>query len=466
MASLKVDGAGDLVEVKVFTNIPKSNEDVTFYALTTREAVEATSEEQVQKEIQEQLKEVQFDKAAVIKGVDVSFDYEVSGHPFFQPIGETNLLIEVNLPYCLHLPDKYLYEVKLGEQENAYLRLRKVWTEKTTNPTRPEDLDPSSSNDLFAEDREVFFGKAQILTPVFPQKENVGWHYLFRGQNVEMVADTTGYFRYTKVFIYIKASYTKEEIAKNSATIKSLAESKALEIVNNLIEVYRYVAEEEYVERLAQVNIMNIYFFDLKQAIITASLATHHIRNASINKPRTVIEKVRSMLSSGAHPMLYETLLLNAKNSLRRGDFSSSVVAVFQSFEIFLENFLINSYKSLGLNDDQIKQKMDLDWETKKRLRQSLKEITNKDLLIENKALWESWCNVYDQIRNEVIHKGLFPTKSMAEKAMSINEDAIKWVSSLTIDKVAFAKIKKPNNQRKVFSIRCLKFNLKLFKDL
>lgn len=465
MPGLKIDGPGELVEVKVFTNIPKTGEEVTFYALTTREALEATSEEKVQEEIKRQLTEVEVKKPAIIKEMDVSFEYDDTGQPFLKPIDDTNLLIEVNLLYCLYIPDKYLYGIKLENDEIVYIRSRKVWTEKTTNPGRPQDLNPSSNNDLFAEDREIFLNKFEILSPEFPQKENLGWYHLFRGRNVEMIADTTGYFRYTKLFIYIKAAYTKTEIEDGAKNIKSFAKDKALKIVNDLVEVYRYVSGEEYVERLPQINILNIYFLTFKQAITTASLASD-LRTASINKSKVVIDKIRSMLSLGERPMLYETLLLNAKNSFRKGAYSSSVVEVFQSFEIFLENFLIDSYRSLGLNNHQINQKIELNWETKKRLRQSLKEITGKDLLIEDRTLWESWCNVYDQIRNEVIHKGLFPTKSMAEKAMHTNEDVIKWVSSLTLDKVAFAKVKKPNSQQKVFSVKLFNFHLKLFKDL
>src|SRR5207248_318963 len=91
-----------------------------------------------------------------------------------------------------------------------------------------------------------------------------GWDLNFTGENVEKTKDNSGFFRYTKLTIFFDTSYKKDEIEKSDTRdfISKEIREKVSNIINRLIDVYRYVSKEEYVERLGDFNILNIYFFD------------------------------------------------------------------------------------------------------------------------------------------------------------------------------------------------------------
>ena len=65
-----------------------------------------------------------------------------------------------------------------------------------------------------------------------------------------------------------------------------------------------------------------------------------------------------------------------------------------------------------------------LEWMNLKDL---LKESIDHSIL-EERALWDKWCTVYDQVRNEVIHKGKDISEDKTKNTLKLNEDIINCI--------------------------------------
>ena len=160
-----------------------------------------------------------------------------------------NTLVEVNLPYTLHLPSGMLFPV--ADQQGVVrglLQTRKIWT----------DLADGSNNvEALADDQLLYHGPALPATPHVPQDPVLGPWPRFTGQNVELGKDTHGIFRYTQVRLLFDTEHTGIDGEDDAEAVKEArnvavitATSTAAEFVNHLLDVYRHVTGENHVERL------------------------------------------------------------------------------------------------------------------------------------------------------------------------------------------------------------------------
>lgn len=434
----------------------KDQERMTFYKIFPGEASKEIQMDQIETEVKGGLSEISGEREpTILKGLGATFELLSVDQKPFNEVPRAKILLEVNLPYCLHIPESLLYEIKLSSGEIVFVKSFKKWTK---NALDPDPQKSSRENDIFAEDREIFFKDFDILSPMFPQKEEDGWQYQFTGKNIEFERDINGHFRYTKMYIYANKVY--DDPGELSQEMKTEIEEFTLEVVNQFIEVYRYITREDFVERLYRVNIAAIYFLSSKQGIYASTFSKSNIRNAVINKSKKTVDQIQEMLSAGKHPELYENLLLDAINALNKGNYSICVVSSFQALEIFLENYLSAGYRKLNLTGDQTRKILEKFWKTKDRLRKSLKEITGKDICRENSKLWVRFCGVCNKIRNEVIHKGYQTNEGEAKETLEVVESIINWINSLSLNK----KLLTDNNKKVFFEFRFLTVKVRIYK--
>ena len=403
----------DKVIIKINSRLPTTGEAINFYMLTSHTTLKKTPKEKLEADLANMLKEVRIDTPFKMKSMFPVYSLvKKPGVPEY-----ANTIAEVNLPYCLHLPNGYEVDVNLLEKKcKAKVIFKKVWTNKAKD---------SSEVDLFAKDRATYFKKGTITSPVLPHKEELGWELNFTGRNVEKTKDNSGYFRYTKLQVLFNTNYKKREIEKHKLdTVQKEISERVSEIVNKILDIYRYITKEEYIERLGSLNINNVYFFELDIGFYPVGM---RIEGATMNKSENYIKKIKDMLVNDESPPLYKLLLLNSKSSLNKKMFTFSVVSSSQALEIFLENFLIEKYREIGFSEEETNDKLNQSWRTKDRLKVLLKETINHSLL-EERILWDKWCNMYDKVRNEVIHRGKEPTPKETKDALELNKKVIKWI--------------------------------------
>lgn len=403
-----------IIEIKA--KLSEDGEDIDFYMLAGSKALGKIPQERIKVDLENMLKEVRVNTPFQMQRMFT--DYSFVEKPEIPEGGNT--IVEVNLPYCLHIPNGEDIEVNIPEKAiKAKVIFKKIWTTNSVG---------SSPVDIFAEDKITYYQKGVITTPHLPQEEPLGYDLKFTGENVERKKDNLGYFRYTKLQILFDTNYTKETLEKDKLeTVHNNIKLKVSEIVNKILDVYRYVTKEDYIERLRFLNIMNVYFFTPDSGYYPIGM---DIGGATMNRSKKEIKEMKDMLDNAFSPSLWELLLLDSKSSFDKKMFTLSLVSSFQGLEIFLEEFLVKKYTEEGLKEAEIDKKMNQYWKTKERLNDLLKETTNHSLS-ENVDLWDKWCTVYDKMRNEVIHKGKELTPEETGKALDANEKVIEWIQNL-----------------------------------
>ena len=312
-----------------------------------------------------------------------------------------NTLVEVSLPYTLHLPSGAPFDVSCADGPKALVVVRKIWTERAAG---------SSTTEIYADNQPLYYGGTQVASPTSPQAPELGPHPQFTGTNVEITADTHGVFRYTKIHVFFDSttvvqnpSSDEDKQTTNSLAYDSATET-AREIVNYLLDVYRYVTAAEHVERLSAMNVNRVYFAD--QNLLFEGLGIEAgIGSAIVNRSRYEIERVREMLRSGTEPERHVLLLQSSRAALGRGQLVLAIVAAFQSVEILLESKLRDAYVRLGLSDASITSKLKKFYRTKDRLTVLCREVTGGRSVADDNVFWDAWLIECNRKRNGVIHK-------------------------------------------------------------
>lgn len=406
----------------------KDGEETEFLLLVNKDEFDKIPADEQKKILTDEIQHVSINKSFIITKSIPSYSFvDTSG--ILKECDYGNTIIEANLPYCLHIPNNYTFYIKIDEKRTASVTLQKYWTQKTKD---------SSSADFFSKDKKTYFVKSSFISPNFPLNPNSGWEQEFIGTNVEKEKDGNATFRYTKVIIQFNTDYEDSDLSQDkfNPTINQISDT-SLNIVNKLINVYRYLAKEEFVESLGSLSINNIYFSKHNIGFYIFSMG-HGIGDAIMNHSLNKIEAMADMLKKDIKPPLHQLLMFDAQASINKKSFPIAVVKIYQSLEIFLEAFIYEGYTKLGLADVDIEKILIKKWQTKDRLKNVLKEITGKNLLEEDGDLWDKWCTDYDKVRNEVVHKGKEINFSDAKESFEINMKVVDCVSSFEVksDKV------------------------------
>lgn len=337
-----------------------------------------------------------------------------------------NTLVEVNLPYTLHLPNHSEFEIKLSEKNiEALITMHKIWTKRAKTEEGDSDI-----TDFFADEYVLYFSKSTILGPQLPYIEEDGWDSYIRGKNIEKINDKNGIFRYTKLYIQLNLTLPNNIEAlsdQNRDKILKEVEDQSLYIVNRIIDNYREVTNEIHVRRIGKLKINFIYFTKQNIGFWVSNFNTS---TAIMNRSRKEMKELNLRLSSGRKPKLHKLLLLNARDSFSSNDYTLAVVESFQALEIFLENYFVSEFKKRGDPEEQYMKVLETNLRTKDRLNILLKDLKNVSLNQQGK-IWDDWCTQYDKTRNEVVHKGKEPGEKEVEQILNTNEGVINWIESL-----------------------------------
>jgi hypothetical protein len=405
--------------------------DHDFYHLVDAEAIKSAPREQVEKDTAERLKQVSPTPTFGLHRMFTHFSYV--GPDALSGFTYANVFVEAHIPYCLHLPNGYDMTVDLPDRKiEGLVTFNKIWTKRAQ-----EDGVSSDDTDFYMADGPVHFQKSTILTPVFPVRPEEGWDQHFTGKNIERMKDQNGTFRYTRLFIEFDPHIPDERLAKLEHLSKEEGEAvlgeisdHALAIVNRVIDCYRFVTRQEYIERLGALSINTIYFKKQNQGFYIMG-PVPGIESAVMNRSKKEIEEIERLLKDGEPVPLHDLLILDAHSAFQRKAFTLAIVESFQALEIMLENYLIAAFEAAGVSKPEYEKKLDTNWKTKERLNILLKEVKGH-ALNENTSLWDPWHTKYDKVRNEVIHQGKQATAKETEDTMKANEAVMAWLLGLS----------------------------------
>ncbi len=410
-------------EVRI--KVGEKEENIKLNALFNADGFLALTEEQKRAYLLQEAQKISPTPVSGIFNVGSSFSYDDPG--FLEEFNSGNILVEVHIPYCLHIPNGYELEVLLETGEIALIIPSKIWTNKAQT-----DNNHSDETDFFADDRVLYFRKNAIVGPKVPLDSSEGWEHNYTGFNVQRIKDRNGRFRFTHLYIQFDLDIKEKELENKFSSNVAIEKVKALtfQIVNKLIDAYRFVTNEEYITRLGEVNINMIYFINFNQGVYLSQVNTEV---APMNRSRIEIEKIEQILEKGDEPNLYSLLLLDVQNSFNTKNYPLSVVQSFQALEIFLENFLIKGFIESGKTELEATSYIiqGNNWMTKTRLRELLKELKGQSLQEIDQALWNKWCTTYDTVRTDVIHKGKEPDVLKVKDTIENNSNVISLLKNL-----------------------------------
>ncbi len=249
--------------------------------------------------------------------------------------------------------------------------------------------------------------------------------------NIEKLKDANGVFRYTAVLIELPTGVTAEQLEKGTgdAIVRELM-SKALDAVNRILDTYRYVTRASHVERIGRLNVHNVYFTKENAGFYVMSALDSGVGGAMMNQPRAVGRQIKHMLGLGERPPFAELLQLDAEGSLDRRAYTLAVVKSFQALEIFVENFILERYQALGLTEQEALRVLEARWRTKERLKDLMRDTSDHSAA--ETPGWPVWSRHYENVRNEVIHRGKEPSEDEAKRVVLLNADLMTWVKGLS----------------------------------
>lgn len=408
---------------KAVFNQNGSDIDVEFSVLAEKKVIDTLPKDTFEKMISRDASTMRFTKPTAIYMNQVSFQYE--NPDVLKDFDYGNIFVRAGLPYCLHIPNHYEIEVDI-DGVKVLLIHRKIWTNKAK-----EDRLRSSEVDFYAKDKVTYFNTSTILTPKIPIDFDEGWEQNFTGRNIERIKDQNGTFRFSSFYIQFDKKVDKTALdGKPLDVILSEIKEISLVAVNKLIDSYRSVTRDAYVQRLGSLEINTVYFINHNQGFYILS-SGFGIEGATMNRSKDEIVKIEEMLRSGTKPEIYDLLILDAQSSFDNKNYTLAVVQSFQAFEIFYENFLLKLLIQRGDSEADAINYLDQNWRTKDRLKKCLNDLKGVSLYDSNRVLWDKWCTLYDKTRNEIVHQGKEPSSTEVSSTLETNIELIEWIKSI-----------------------------------
>lgn len=395
---------------------PKTGDEITLERLVPIKAVEDTPKEQVQSILQHELKSLALEPQFSITRLHNVYSNVDSIAPF--EFGDT--LVEINLPYCLHLPRGFETYVVIKDHVKARVEFDKTWTANASG---------SSETDFYSKNCVTYFRGDSIQTPSMPHDKKLGWDIVCEAKNAEKLMDRNGVYRYTTLRIFTETKL--QSLPRDDEAFKALEagiEAVCQEVVNRVLDTYKYVTKEIHVERVSNLTIMDVYFQNINEGYYPMPL---NVGTALMNRTGEEIDKINEMLNDDISVPNHERLFLSARDSLNRKDSLLAIVESYQAFEIFLEGYLTEKFKKQGLSDEDTENKLHSTWKAKDRLKILLKEISGKSLEEIDNGAWNDWCRLNKVCRNEVIHAAKEIALSEAIDAVMINEKVVSLIRAL-----------------------------------
>jgi hypothetical protein len=354
-------------------------------------------------------------------GTAFSYSYpeeEISKRPA-QP---ANTLIEMGVPYCFHVPDNAMFELK-QDAAVSHLVFRKVWTTRAAG---------SSNADYRSPTRVLYHNKATVQTPNFPTEPDHGPEPICTGVNVEAEKDRSGLYRYSLVWMFLDTAYTRETLISKAGAESARSDmiTRGVAAINRFIDIYRAVTKAAHVQRLASVHVRDIFFREHNIGFHGASFG-HGIGTAAMNRSETELNAIARMCATGEDIATWDLLFLDADASLNSNSFALAVVNAFQALELRLEDFLERRMAHQGMQPADIEERLGRIWRTKERLKDLLPSLVGRRLIDDDPNLWNRLCWAYDDIRNKLIHAAGDLDHDKAERAISACCDVGAWLDTI-----------------------------------
>ncbi|MCK4735623.1 MAG: hypothetical protein KAT65_24425, partial [Methanophagales archaeon] len=256
--------------------------------------------------------------------------------------------------------------------------------------------------------------------------------------NCERKNDKKGYFRYTKVSV----SMPLKKIEPQSINLDKML-NNASNAINRLIEAYRYITSDYYVERLKKEDIdvvckhgeMEIYLNNEK--ISTELEMTPTLVPFIGDKKEDVHRRLEDFLTEDKPVPIFENIFLNAKDLLLKEDYRLAVLEAVIALEVYLHEFLENKFKNDKKYDEPLINHLLKRPDINLRLKELLELATGKKLHEWNKSLWDEWDSGKDgvkKLRNDITHrKKITVTPEEAKNAINTIEEIIRCIKKIGI---------------------------------
>ncbi len=393
------------------------NDPLVSVRMLVADEVATLSKEQAVKELSPLVQQIRLAPEFIIHGFETHGSY---GNPLTREILlGYNTLVEVNLPYTVHLPNEMPFSVKCPNPGKATIVIHKTWTAAAEG---------SNVADFYADDRLLYHGPSTYRTPTLPQQPGLGPRPHFTGANIEVDKDTYGSFRYTKVFVFFDSSLAGLDfISQNDSAATAISEKlnntrkTAMEIINQFLDVYRYVANSQHVERLSTMTVTRVYFAD-HNFLSEGATIDSGLGSAVMNRSALEIERIAAMLRDGKEPPRHNLLLQSARAALDRGQHVLAVVVAFQALEILLETKLRDGYAKLGVAHAAIIKKLGKRYKTRDRLTTLCREVTGRSVA-DDTGFWSTWLVDCNRKRNGVVHRNEPVTQAEAQRVVDLCDE-------------------------------------------
>ncbi len=371
-------------------------------------------EEYLRSYVENNIKHVSPFNQAIIQDWSLFYNYtQMSPYSLYYTI------IEVNIPYVLHVPN--YSEINITHPKKSKIILQKIWTWKAIE----------SDNFEAVSDIILYYRDWYSISPRIPHDALEDWKWnIPESKNIEEIYPTWS-LRYTKMQIHFENDFTIDEAKWIDFDTKYLPKlySDTLDIVNKFLSVYRNCMQAYSINLLDHAEVMNIYFPKFGFWYYPIHL---NFWSAIINREKQKIESYIKQLEEDNSIPLYDISIDNAKSALLVHDYKSVVIESFLATDLFIESYILtklsNLWKTLldiGVNEAEYKY-----WSTKLGLREGYKVIHWKTFKAEEKDLCELWEKKYKDIRNKTIHNGHLPTEEEAQKVLEINDTLILKIKS------------------------------------
>ncbi len=380
------------------------------------------------------------DKQPLMRGFRLF--YSVSGEPLEQV--ET-IQVVVRLPFCLYIPSsRYLFPHP-ETRELIGLVPEKVWTDRAEGST-------VVSSELVVAGEAVYLADTEVITDWIgtPTPLTGG----LKARNMEFDKDPTGHFRYTRLTIetdwevpsgfdpYNKGDADKNVIGDDFAV-------GTLEIVNLIIDSYRVVTKDAYIERVPSLVVDDIrigvadHCSIRKHAVFSGGkfiykcgyhpnmFSMHGIRPAMVSKSKEVVSAFRQSLSSGLPPDTHQLLRLSAQAALERHDSKLAVIESFLSLEVYVEQFYHQKlHGKMSVPEIETLLTSDRNWQLRTRLSELLRNHCLHSISDKDNKLWEAWLKVNAE-RNSLVHRNIVPTLEEAATVLRLNDSIARLMETL-----------------------------------
>lgn len=333
------------------------------------------------------------------------------------PKSEFNTMVLLNTPYVFYLPDYFV--INLTHPLECRVKFIKQWTARVKDSNR---LNAVSG-------KRLYFRNFDLKTPMLPLDVTSGPNIGFTGKNIEKDGDNSGEYRYSTLLVELDTNLSDEDI-KDTKLVLEKVKALVIDVVFYLTKIYKYCAKDFSI-RFNPPIIVEIFFPERNLGFYVIDGAL--IRDATINNAKHEIEQFEQLSEEGFEPTLDLILLMDAKSAFLAQEYKLAILEAFQAMDVFLETFMRAGFEKKGLDASAVEQKLENTWKTRERVEKLLIDLCGKGLSQIDGKCGSDWHNMYENVRNVMIHKGYQPSRDDALKAVNLNEAAIEIIRKQNI---------------------------------